>query len=133
MDHEGVFLAFLADVICRMSRTSGFCLLDRHQVLPWNCWGLKAPPDTQLQGTMTVGHFMSYLRCNIHTSCDLQTTYSGKKHIDFDGKTFGKMGGNHPKLRKNSGKMMLKILYEPCPMSCCVSVGISTTLNVMRL
>ena len=24
------------------------------------------------------------------------------------------MDGNHQKLRKNSGKMMLKILYEPC-------------------
>ena len=24
------------------------------------------------------------------------------------------MGGNHQKLRENSGKMMLKILYEPC-------------------
>ena len=24
------------------------------------------------------------------------------------------MGGNHQKLRENSGKMMLNILYEPC-------------------
>ena len=24
------------------------------------------------------------------------------------------MGGNHQNLRENSGKMMLKILYEPC-------------------
>ena len=24
------------------------------------------------------------------------------------------MGGNHQKLRENSGKMMLKIPYEPC-------------------
>ena len=24
------------------------------------------------------------------------------------------MDGNHQKLRENSGKMMLKILYEPC-------------------
>ena len=63
---------------------------------------------------MTIGHCMSYLGHNIHTSCDLQTTDSGEKHIDFDGKTQGKMGGNHQKLRENSGKMMLKILYEPC-------------------
>ena len=36
------------------------------------------------------------------------------KHIDFDGKTQGKMGGNHQKLPENSGKLVLKILYEPC-------------------
>ena len=76
--------------------------------------GLTAPPDPQLQGTMTIGHCMSYPRHNIHTSCDLQATDSGKNYIMFDGKTQGKMGGNHQKLRENLGKTMLKILYEPC-------------------
>ena len=28
------------------------------------------------------------------------------------------MGGNHQKLRENSGKMILKILYEPWCMVC---------------
>ena len=36
------------------------------------------------------------------------------KHVNFDENTQGKMSENHQKLRENSGKMILKIPYEPC-------------------
>ena len=50
---------------------------------------LKAPPRFPAAGRSL--HFVPQ---------DLQTTDSGEKHINFDEKTQGKMGGNH----KNSGR-----------------------------
>ena len=110
------FWHFLANVSCRISRASGgFATLPPPWFCPGFVWGLKtSASDLQLQG----GHCMLCLQQNIHTSCNLQTTGSGK-HINFDEKTQGKMDGNHQKLRENSGKMMLKILYEPWLISLC--------------
>ena len=109
------FLAFLANVNCRISTAyGGFAPWTPIRALLWNRWGLKAPPDPQLQGTMIAGHCMSYFRHNIHTSCNLQNDRLREKHINFNEKTQGKMGGSHQKLRENSGKMMLKILYGSC-------------------
>ena len=108
-------MAFLANVNCRISRASGgFDHWAPISALPWNR-GSKCPSEPQLQGTMTVGHCMSCLWHNIYTSCDLQTTDSGKIENIWMlmGKRREKGGGNHQKLRENSGKMMLKILYEP--------------------
>ena len=105
MDHEGVFLAFLANVGSR--ELPGFLPPGPPSALcPGTAGVLKAPPDPQLQGTMTVGHCI-YLMW--FTNNRLR-----EKHTDFDGKTQGEMGGNHQKLRENSGKIMLKVLYEPC-------------------
>ena len=47
-------------------------------------------------------------------SYNLQTTGSGKNTSILMRKLREKMAGNHQKLRENSGKMILKILYEPC-------------------
>ena len=76
MDHEVVFLAFLANVNCRISGASGVLSLGLPSGLSPGTTGgrgLKAPPDPRLQGTITVGHCMSYLRHSIHTSCDLRS------------------------------------------------------------
>ena len=102
------FRHFLANVSCRISRASGgFTPLPP----PWLClgfvWGFKMPtPDLQLQG----GHCMLCLQQNIHTSCNLQTTDSGKDISIL----MRKLREKWMEIIKNSGKMMLKILYEPC-------------------
>ena len=107
MDHEGVFVAFLADVNCRISRASrGLQPLDPYQgnaLEPLG--GSKCPSDPQLQGTMTVGHCMSCLRHNIHTLCDLQTTYSGKNMSIL----IGKLREKWVEIIKNSGKTQGKL------------------------
>ena len=92
MDHEGVFLAFLANVSCMISRASGgFAPWTPISAPPWNCWGAEsAPSRPQLQGTMIVGHCMSCLRHKIHTSCDLQATDSWKSISILMGKLRGK-------------------------------------------
>ena len=66
----------------------------------------RLPPDPQLQG----GHCTLCLQHNIHTSCNLQTTDSGE-NIPI---LMRKLRGKWVEIIKNSGKMMLKILYEPC-------------------
>ena len=102
------FWHFLADVSCRISRASGgFAPLPSPWFCPGFVWGLKTPaPDLQLQG----GHCMLCLQKSIHTSCNLQTTDSGK-NISI---LMRKLREKWMEIIKNSGKMMLKILYEPC-------------------
>ena len=68
------------------------------------------PPDPQLQG----GHSTLCFQHNIHTSCNLQTTDSGK-NISI---LMRKLREKGVEIIKNSGKMMLKILYEPCITIC---------------
>ena len=95
------FWHFLANVSCRISRASdGFAPSTPTMALPWICLGAQnaSPPDPQLQG----GHCMLCLQQKIHTSCNLQTRDSGKNITIL-----------MRKLRENSGKMMLKIPYEP--------------------
>ena len=79
--------------------------------------GLQRPLTPQLQGAMTVGHYMLCLRHNTQPDVIYKQQTQGK-HNNFDGKTQGKMGGNHQKFKENSWKMMLKILYEPFSYSC---------------
>ena len=101
------FLAFLGNVNCRISGAAGgFAPWTPISILPWNHWrgGSKHPPDLQLLGTMTVGHWMSCLRHNIHTLCDLQTMDSGKSILTL----MGKVRGKWVEIIKNS-----VILYEP--------------------
>ena len=68
-------------------------------------------PDPQLQGVMTVGHCTLCLWHSIHTTCDLQTTDSGK-HINFNVKTQWKMGENHQKLRENDVENSVRTLSK---------------------
>ena len=109
MDHDGVLLAFFG--LCKLQDLESFGWLRSlcfHQGFPWICWGAQnasPPPDPQLQG----GHCMLCLQHNIHTSCSLQTTDSGKTISILMRKPTEKW----VEIIKNSGKMMLKILYEP--------------------
>ena len=119
MDHEGVFLAFLA-VSCRISRASGgFAPWTPIRALPWNRWEAQSAPNPQppTAGNNDRWSLLSYLWHNIHTSCDLQTTDS-EKNNRFCWKNSGKSGWKSSKTRGGGGedseKMMLKILYEPC-------------------
>ena len=87
------FWHFLDNVSCRISRASEGFVSSSTRALPWICWGggggsKRLTPDPQLQE----GHCMLCLQHNIHTSCNLQTTDSGKKHINFDEKTQLKNG-----------------------------------------
>ena len=101
------FWHFLADVSCRISRASGgFAPSTPTMTLDLFGGSKRLPPDSQLQG----GHCMLCLQQNIHTSCELQTTDS-EKNISI---LMRKLREKWMEIIKNSGKMMLKILYEPC-------------------
>ena len=103
------FWHFLAYVSCRISRTSGASPpLPRAGLCPGSAEKLKTPPpDPQLQG----GHCTLCLQHNIHTSCNLQTTTDSGKNISI---LMKKLREKWVEIIKNSGKMMLKILYEHC-------------------
>ena len=68
------FWHFLAYVSCRISRTSGGSPLYPPPTRDLLRNSKRLPPDPQLQG----GHCTLCLQDNIHTSCNLQTTDSGK-------------------------------------------------------
>ena len=96
------FWHILANVSCRISRASGgFAPLPPPWLCPGFVWGLKMPtPDLQLQG----GHCMLCLQQNIHTSCNLQTTDSGKNTsilMKRSGKNGWKSSKTQGKLREN--------------------------------
>ena len=101
MDHEGVFFGIFGK--CRMSRASRvFAPWTPVSTLPWNRWGAQSTPQTpscREQWPLVIAY----------TSCDLQTTDSGK-NIPI---LMGKLREKWVEIIKNSGKMMLKILYEP--------------------
>ena len=81
MNHEGVFLAFLANVNCRVSRASGDSALD----LLGGGGGSKRPQILAAGRSLHV-----CLQHNFRTSCDLQIIDSGKAY-QFDEKTQGKL------------------------------------------
>ena len=109
MNHEGVFLAFFG--LCKLWDLKNFRGLrplypDQGSVLDLLRDSKRLPPDPQLQG----GHCTLCLQHSIHTSCNLHTTDSGK-NISI---LMRKLREKWVEIIKNSGKMMLKILYEPC-------------------
>ena len=107
MDHEGVFFWHFWQMY-----TVG--PLDPHQRCALEPLGSSnCPLNPQLQGTMTVGHCMSCLRHNIHTSCDLQTTESGKNVSILMGKLRAKWGGNHQNFRENYAENSVRTLDYP--------------------
>ena len=103
------FWHFLANVSCRISKASGgFAPSTPTMALPWICLGAQnASP--QIHSCREVIACCASSK-NIHTSCNLQTTDSGKNISILMRKLREKWMG----IIKNSGKMMLKILYEPC-------------------
>ena len=93
------FWHFLANVSCRILRASGgFAPSTPTMALPWICLGgsKRLPPNPQLQR----GHCMLCLQQNIHTSCNLQTTDSGK-NISI---LMRKLREKWMEIIKNSGK-----------------------------
>ena len=94
MDHEGVFLAFFGK--CKLLDLESLWwlwLLDPQQGSALHLLGdSKCPPRTLAEGS-NGWH-------NIHTSCDLQTTDSGKTISVL----MGKLGDKWVEIIKNAGK-----------------------------
>ena len=105
------FWHFLDKVSCRISRaSSGFA--PSTPTPPWICLGAQNA-SLQIHSCREVIACCASSRTFIpHVIYKQQT--QGKIYINFDDKTQGKMDGNHQNFRDNSGKMMLKIPYEPC-------------------
>ena len=102
------FWHFLAYVSCRISSTSGASPpLPPPGLCPGSAEKLKTPPPRSTAAGRSL-HVVP--PAQHHTSCNLQTTDSGK-NISI---LMKKLREKWVEIIKNSGKMMLKILYEPC-------------------
>ena len=90
-----VFLAFLANVGSR--ELPGLLPLGSPSVLcPGTTGGLKAPDRPSAAGNNDCW--------SLHIPHVIYKQQTRGKHTDFDGKTRGKMGGNHQNTGKTQGK-----------------------------
>ena len=99
MDHDGIFLA---NVSCRISRASGgLAPRTPTKALPWICWGLKASPPRSPAAGRSLGVVSTFIPRVIYKQRIHGKTYQ------FWWESSRKNGW------KSSGKVMLKMLYEP--------------------
>ena len=102
------FWHFLANVSCRISRTSGgFAPSASTRALPWICWGAQNA-SSQIHSCREVIACCASSTTFIPHAIYKQQTQG--KHVNFDEKTQGKMGGNNKKLRENDVENSVRTL-----------------------
>ena len=99
------FWHFLANLNCRISGAcGGFAPWTHSRALPLTYWETQSAPRPPVTG---INDYWS-----LHVVPPAQHSYLMWKHINFNGKTQGKIGGNDQKLRESDVENSVRTLIK---------------------